>query len=49
MNITRYKRKKSEIRRHRIVVYEATLDAVIEGKRPPEYLHERFLKLKAVK
>lgn len=49
MNTAKRKRKKVEIKRHRQVVYDATLDAVIRGEKPPEYLHERFLKLKEVR
>jgi len=49
MNIAKRKRKKAECKQHRQMVYEATLDAVIAGKKPPEYLHKRYLKLKEVK
>jgi len=49
MNTSKRNRKKAEIKRHRQMVYEATLDAVMKGEKPPEYLHERYLKLKEVK
>ncbi len=49
MNIGKRKRKKQEIRQHRQRVYEAVLDQVIAGVKPPEYLHERFVKLKQVR
>lgn len=48
MNIKR-SRKKQECKHHRQVVYDAVLDAVIRGDKPPEYLHERCLKLKEVR
>jgi len=49
MNTAKRKRKKIEIKKHRQMVYEATLDAVMAGEKPPEYLHERYLKLKQVR
>jgi len=55
VNIARRNRKKAECKKHREVVHEYAMDAVIKlihgekGGKPPEYLHERFLKLKEVK
>jgi hypothetical protein len=49
MSTFKRKRKKQEIRQHRQMVYEAVLDKVISGEKPPEYLRERFEKLKQVK
>lgn len=49
MNKGRSRRKMAELKRHRQVVYEAVLDAVIAGRKPPEYLGERFKKLKEVR
>lgn len=49
MNHAKRNRKKIEIKQHRQMVYEAVLDQVIAGEKPPEYLHERYLKLKEVR
>ena len=55
MNTAKRKRKKAECKKHREVVHEYAMDAVIKlihgekGGKPPEYLHEGFLKLKEVR
>ena len=49
MNRQKYNLKHREVLSHHQVQYEKALDGVIEGRLPPSYLHERFLKLKAVK
>ncbi len=49
MNTRKAHLKKAECLSHRQIQYEKALDGVIEGTIPPEYLHERYLKLKAVK
>jgi len=46
--MNRRKLKKLLIVSHRQMVYEKVLDDVIAGKQSPEYLHERFIKLKEV-
>ena len=55
MSKAKSNRKKAECLQHRQVVHEYAMDAVIKlihgekGGKPPEYLHERFLKLKEVR
>ena len=44
MNKSKLKRK--ECLAHRQVQYEKALDGLIAGTIPPEYVHERWLKLK---
>ena len=48
MNLKRRKRKKNECYRHREIVYESALDRLQQGKTTPEYVRQRFLKLKQV-
>jgi len=49
MNKAKRNRKKIEIKQHRELVYGYALDKLIEGKRPPEYVTERYTKLKQVR
>ncbi len=46
MNYRRIRRKKSELKSHRVAQYEKSLDGLIEGKIPVEYVTKRWYKLK---
>ncbi len=43
------KEKKGNCLRHRQVQYDKALDGLMEGKLPPEYVSERYQKLKEIK
>lgn len=49
MGKKRLKEKRTDCKTHREMVYGYALDKLIEGKRPPEYVYERFMKLKEVR
>lgn len=49
MNHRRYKRKRNECLNHRQVQYEKALDGLLEGRIPPDYVNERYRKLKDIK
>ncbi len=49
MNTHKAKLKKSECLTHRQVQYEKELDKLYLGEISPERVHERYLKLKAIK
>ncbi len=48
MNTRKSKLKRKECLSHRQVQYEKELDKLIQGRIPPERVHERFLKLKQI-
>ncbi len=49
MKPSKAKEKKANVLNHRRVQYEKALDGLIEGKLPPEYVSERYQKLKEIK
>ncbi len=49
MNTRKLKQKRKECVSHRQVQFDKALDGLIDGKLPPEYVHERYLKLKEIK
>lgn len=49
MNTLKRKRKKQEIKQHREMVYRNALEKLFNGEVPPEYVTERFEKLKQVR
>lgn len=49
MKPARAKRKRKECQNHREIVYGNALDRLIEGKSDPEYVKNRFDKLKQIR
>jgi hypothetical protein len=48
MNRQREKRKKMQLKSHRIAQYDKALDGLLAGTHSPQYVHDRWQKLKKV-